>query len=664
MKREAIAPLLGGAAPPAAPPGVPLWVSAANGEELRRRCTESLDRARAGIEHLLRVKEGRTLANTLVPYDALLAELDAVASQASLLENVHPDAGLREAAEKATQDAAALGTELSLHRGVYDALSALDLSGADAATRHYVEKTLREFRLSGVDRDEPTRRRVQALNEELVAIGQEFSRHIRADVRSVTVRDPAELDGLPPDYVARHAPGPDGAITITTEYPDATPVFLYGHSGDLRRRLFFEYNNRAHPVNLPVLDRMIERRHELATLLGFRSWADYVTANKMVGSAAGVSTFIDRIVDASGARAVVDYRQLLEQKRHEAPAADQLEPWETAYVAEQVRRTAYAFDAQTVRPYFPFAEVKRGVFDLVGRLYGVSFRRDERASAWHPSVECWEMIENGALAGRIWLDMHPRPDKYSHAAQFDVFTGVAGQRLPEAALVCNFPGGHPGDPGLMEHADVRTMFHEFGHLLHNLFAGRQRWLGIGGIRTEHDFVEVPSQLFEEWTWDPAVLATFAHHYESGEPIPAERVRQMKVASEFGKGLAVRRQMMLAGLSLALFDREPAEVDTDAVVREFTRKYLPIPYAEGTHMQCSFGHLEGYSAGYYTYMWSLVIAKDMLAQFDPENLMDPGPASRYRRLVLEPGGSKPATEIVQEFLGREFGFEAYQAWLDA
>jgi thimet oligopeptidase len=259
--------------------------------------------------------------------------------------------------------------------------------------------------------------------------------------------------------------------------------------------------------------------------------------------------------------------------------------------------------------------------------------------------------------------MHPRPDKYNHAAQFDVRTGVAGRQIPEAALVCNFAGGDDGDPGLLEHGDVTTLFHEFGHLLHALFGGRHRWLGVGGIRTEHDFVEVPSQLLEEWAWDAQVLASFAHHHATGQPIPAGLVQQMRRAREFGKGLAVRRQMVYAELSLSCYDRDPARVDTDALARAMVAKHQPYPFVEGTHFQCAFGHLDGYSAAYYTYMWSLVIAKDMFGQFDRADLLAPGVARRYRDAVLAPGGSKPAARLVEDFLGRPFRFDAWQRWLE-
>ena len=216
----------------------------------------------------------------------------------------------------------------------------------------------------------------------------------------------------------------------------------------------------------------------------------------------------------------------------------------------------------------------------------------------------------------------------------------------------------------MEHSEVVTFFHEFGHLLHHLLGGRTRWAGVSGVRTEWDFVEAPSQMLEEWCWDAGVLARFALHHETGEPISADLVKRMRAADEFGKGLRVRQQMFYAAISLELHSRDPAGLDTTAVVAELQERYTPFRHIEGTYMQESFGHLEGYSAIYYTYMWSLVIAKDLFTTFRREGLLNPAPARRYRKAVLEPGGSKPAAELVRAFLRRETDFEAFRQWLDA
>jgi thimet oligopeptidase len=641
----------------------PFWANEFDPATLQKEMDERLAEAQRALDQMLSVEGKRTIDNTLQPYDQTLMLVDGASYQTDLIQNVHPDAEMRAAAEIENQKVSAFSTSLSLNHEVYNALAALDLDGADEVTRYYVEKTLRDFRLSGVDKDEATRKKIKELRDEVVKIGQDFSRNIREDIRTVVVNDVSELEGLPADYIARHKPGADGKITLTIEYPDSLPIFSYAKNEQLRKRMFIAYNNRAYPKNIEVLDRLIARRHELANLVGFPHWADYVTADKMVGSAKNASDFIDKIVQASAMRAERDYQKLLKRKQQDVPGATEVNAWESTYYSDMVRKSEYNFDSQEVRPYFAYDRVKQGVLDVTGTLFGVSFRAVEGAPVWHDSVECYEMLEDEKLVGRFYLDMHPRPGKYNHAAEFGIRTGVSGRQIPEAALVCNFPGSINGDPGLMSHDDVVTFFHEFGHLIHFLVAGRHEWVGIGGISTEQDFVEAPSQMLEEWAWDAGTLATFARHYETGEPIPPDLVKQMKRASEFGKGLTVRRQMVYAKLSLSIYDRDPAEVDTDVLMRSLTKQYQPFPFVEDTHFQTAFGHLDGYSAIYYTYMWSLVIAKDLFSKFDKTHMLAPGVAKQYRETVLAPGGSRPAALLVEDFLCRPSNFAAWQAWLD-
>jgi thimet oligopeptidase len=326
-----------------------------------------------------------------------------------------------------------------------------------------------------------------------------------------------------------------------------------------------------------------------------------------------------------------------------------------------------------MRPYFEYRRVKEGVLALCGRLFGVAFRPVADAAPWHPEVDVLDVFDgvdggDGDRAGgdralgRVYLDMHPRDGKYKHYAQFALSHGLAGTRLPEAVLVSTFP--RPGEgPALLEHGDVKTFLHELGHLMHHVLGGRARWATQSGVATEWDFVEAPSQMLEEWVWDPEALASFARHVDTGEPIPAEAVSRMRAADEYGKGLAVRQQMFYAALSLELHRRDPAGLDTTRLTAELQERYTPFRHVEGTWFQASFGHLDGYSAIYYTYMWSLVIAKDLFGPFRREGLFAPGPAARYRREVLERGGERPAAELVEAFLGRPFTFDAFAAWLD-
>jgi len=670
IRRTALIALLAAALmPPAAQSAVirddlPFWSATPDSAGFIAVQNTRLDQARALIAEVKAVKGKRTVRNTLRPYDEALRHLGNASRQSGLIANVHPDRPLRDGAEAMQQTLSAYWTELTLDPELYQAIKAIDVRKADAETRFYVERELRDFRLAGVDRDEATREKVKAVQDELVKITQAFGRNIRDDASRITVDDPSELEGLPADFLSKHPAGDDGKIVLTTQYPDAFPVFNYAKSDGLRKRMYMAFLNRAYPENKAVLDEMIAKRYELAQLLGFDQYADLITADKMTGSAQVASDFIDRIVTAARPIGEREYAELLARKRADDPAATEITDWERSYYSELVRRSSYDFDAQSVRPYFPFDEVKQGVLDVTSKLFGVEFRRVEDAPVWHPSVECWEMFEDGKLVGRFYLDLHPRANKYSHAAHFGIRSGETGVQIPEAALVCNFPGGEPGDPGLMEHSDVETFFHEFGHLLHNLFAGRHEWHGVAGITVERDFVEAPSQMLEEWAWDPAVLATFAKHYETGAPIPADLVRRMKRADEFGKALNVLRQMVFARISLSCYDRNPSEIDTDRLVEKVMADYVPFKHVPGTHFQANFGHLSGYSAMYYTYMWSLVIAKDMFSAFDPARMFEPKVAKRYRDRVLAPGGSRPAAKLVEDFLGRPFNSDAWERWLDS
>ena len=642
----------------------PFWTNGMSMDDFVKLQDSRLTKAQAAIDRLLAVTGKRTIENTLAPFDEAFIYLDSASQQSGLMQEVHPDEKFRSASEKMSQKVSAMMTDISLNRAVYDALTAMDAAGADNETRFYIDKTLRSFRLAGVDKDDETRKKIKALNDELVLIGQEFARNIREDKSEVYADNVAELDGLPQDFIDSHKPRPDGKVVLTVDYPDSVPVLTYAKSEPLRQRMFMAFQNRAYPHNMAVLDKLIAKRHELANLLGFKSWADQVTADKMIKTSANASDFITKIVAASQARAKAEYKELLDRKRKDVPNADKINRWETAYYSELLKKESYSFDSQKARPYFPYQSVKQGVLDVSAKLFGVTFRRVKDAPVWDPLVECWEMYEGEKLLGRFYLDMHPREGKFSHAAQFTIRNGVAGRQIPEAVLACNLPGADKNDAGLMEYDDAVTLFHEFGHLIHMMFAGHRKWIGTSGITTEWDFVEAPSQMLEEWTRDTKTLQSFAKHHKTGEPIPAELVAQMNRANDFGKGMQVSTQMVYARLSLSIYDRPAAQVDTDKLVKKIYADYSPVPFVEGTHMQASFGHLDGYSAIYYTYMWSKVIAKDMFSKFGKSDLMSPTAAMRYRREVLEQGGSKPAEQMVEAFLGRKTSFQAYQDWLES
>jgi thimet oligopeptidase len=577
---------------------------------------------------------------------------------------VHPAEALRKAGDALERKADALDAEISLRPDVFRALQDLRLDGADAETRYYVERTIRDLRRLGVDRPEATRTRLKGLRDELTVLMAEYLRNIRERGRRFTVAGAKDLDGLPADFIARHTPDASGALTLTGDIVDARPVLTYATNEELRRRMYVESNTVAHPENVAVLSKMLAVRAEMARLLGYPTWASYDMASRMSGDVKTVSSFIDRVVAAAGKKAAREYDELLKAKRQAVPGSS-LNVWDRPFYGEQIRRQSYAFDSQTIRPYFAASRVLQGVLDITSRIFQLTYRPASGIDVWHPSVRVYEMLDEGRLVGRLYLDLYPRPGKSSNAFTSTVRQGAENKHIPEAVLVASMSGGRTDDPGLMTHDEVRTLFHEFGHIVHRLIGGHRSWYGMSSTHLERDFAEAPSQMLEEWIWDPATLATFATHYQTGEPIPARLVAQMRRASEFGQGLDVRGQMVFARVSLSLHDRDPKRVDATALFKDIHNRYLPYAHVDGTYRELVFTHLAnpGYASAYYTYMWSLVIAKDLLTGFDKNNLSAPGAARRYRDAIFAPGSAKPAATLVRDFLGRPFNANAWEDWLN-
>ncbi len=622
---------------------------------------DRLAAAQKAIDEVIAVKDARTIENTLVPFDEAVHQLGSAQYFAGLMQQVHPDATFRDHATAMFQKAGAAATALSLNQDVYKALQALDVSKADSATRYYVQRQLLEFKLAGVDKDQATRDRLKKLQDQLNEEQSVFDRNISDGQKTVTVNSVSELDGLPQDYIDRHKPGADGKIKITTNYPDLLPVLKFAKNDALRKRLYEAYQTRAYPKNLDMLKQMMQTRYEIAQLLGYNSWADYNAADKMILKGQNIADFIQQVDNAAKPVAKREFALLLEEKRKTDPKATGIGDYELQYLQEQVRRAKYNFDSQSVRPYLPFDGVKKGILDTASKLFQLEFRQEKDVPSWDPAVETWDVYDHGKMTGRFYLDLHPRPGKYSHAEMVPVLDGIRGKQLPEAILVCNFPAPTADDPGLMEYADVVTFFHEFGHLMHWIVA-RQQWAGVSGLTMESDFVEAPSQMLEEWMRSPQVLASFARNYKTGEPIPAELVARMNRASAFGRGTWAVTQNEYTAVSYDLYKSDPKTTDPDAVTKQAVRRYTLLTQTPGTHMWASFTHLSGYSSAYYTYLWDKVIAEDFFRQFDQENLLAGETPMRYRRVVLEPGGTMSANDLVKNFLGCPQNMTAFEHWM--
>ncbi len=611
----------------------------------------ALDEARA---HVAALKDGsaRSSEQVLDLWNDGDIALGRASAAAHLLAEVHPSPELREAAEERAQAAEDFDTERGLDRALFDVLAATSADGLDDDARRLREHVLRDFRRAGVDRDADERERLRSLAQRCTELGLEFGRHIRDGARSIRVR-PEQLDGLPADFRDAHPSDDEGLVTLTTDYPDLIPVRTYAHDAGVRRALTSEYLRLGWPQNGPVLAELLRLRAERVALLGYPDWPSYDAEVKMIGSGQAIADFIEQLDALTVEPARRDVEVLLERFRQDDAGASAVTPAESLYYDNVVRREQYDVDAQEVRRYFQYDKVKAGVMDTVSRLLGITFQ-PVSASTWHADVDVHDVFSDGERIGRIYLDMHPRAGKFNHAAQFPLVQGIAGRQLPEGALVCNFSTGN------LEHDDVLTFFHEFGHLVHEVVGGHQRFAAFSGVATEWDFVEAPSQLLEEWGWDAGVLRSFATD-ESGEAIPGPLVERMRAADAFGRGAWTRRQLNFTALSYGLHANPPQDVD--AFTAEVDERFGPYAALPDTHQAAGFGHLDEYGSAYYTYLWSLVIAKDLRTVFG-DDLMDAAVGRRYREHILAPGGSADAAVLVERFLGRPSRFEAFQQWLAA
>jgi thimet oligopeptidase len=605
-------------------------------------------------ETLDRLKDGTTrgAVEVLELWNDADIALRGADSIARLLSEVHSDPDVRTLAETRSQQVDRLRTDRGLDRALFDVIAGTDSAGLDPEATRLREHVLRDFRRSGVDRDELVRARLREISERLTVVDQDFARVIREDVRVIRI-DPASLAGLPADFVEAHPVGEDGLVALTTDYPDYLPFRTFARDADARRELTVAFLNRGWPDNDSILREMLDLRDEHALLLGYENWPAYDAEVKMVGTAEAIGEFIEKLADASEEVGRRDLDAVMQRLRQDEPDAQAFDASHLAYYTELIRRENYDVDAQEVRRFFDFANVRRGLLDVTGRLFDVEYREVDVAT-WHEDVTAYDVLADGDLRGRIYLDLHPRAGKFKHAAQFDLVGGIAGRQRPEGVLVCNFPRG------LMEHQHVVTLFHEFGHLLHHVLGGQQRWARFSGVATEWDFVEAPSQMLEEWAWDADILRSFAVDAE-GTPISSELVERMRAAKDFGKGMLVRNQVFYTAVSYVLHRDRPT--DLTQVVQELQARYDLVDYLEGTHFHAAFGHLAGYTSAYYTYLWSLVIAKDLFSAFDPADLFDAEVARRYRDRILGRGGAADAASLVADFLGRPFSFDAFAEWLD-
>ena len=590
--------------------------------------------------------------------DDLQLTLTNVASDISVLVNVHPDLEAREACEAIQQRSTELGVRVLQSRPIYDALSAMSLEGLDAHARRAIDLTLRDMRRAGVALEPTARAKAQELRARITQLSQAYARNLRDDVRTVEL-PAAALDGLPADYRAAH-PATNGMVKLTTDPPDMAPVMAYSRDKAARLTVARAYYDRARG-NIEVFDQLRAARHELAVALGYDSFAAYNLEDKMMASPENLDRFLDEVRDAAKAPADRQYAALLDIAKRDDPAATGIGMWDLQYHFARAKDERFRFDPREVRPYLEYRSVRQAILDLASQLFGLVFTKIEPEETWHEDAEHFAVSFDGAPAGLISLDMHPRPGKNKWATSFGYKLGLKGKQLPHNVLVCNFPDPNAGTgPALMEHGQVVGFFHEFGHLVHGIIGGNVvEWARLGRP-AENDFMEAPSRFLEDYIFELEVLRRFAKHVETGQAIPEELVRRLQAARDFGQGVLTEQSVVQSRQSLRLHDGDPRGGDARSVARGVADRESRLTQLDGSNWPVNWEHMgsEAYAAAYGTYLWSNVIAADIRSGF-ANGLMDIADAHRYRDQVLAPGGNIPAADAVANFLGRPYNANAFK-----
>jgi len=624
----------------------------------------AVDAAIARAEEILAavaaVPDGeRTFGNTLQPLDDVANLLGRVGGEHGFLAYVHPDAALREVALECEQRLETFGTSVGFRQELYDAVRAYaetpEAAALEGVPARFLERTLRDFRRNGFELGVAERARVQELKERLVTLGTRFRRNID-EYEDALLLTREQLRGMPDAYIDRLTEvetdnGPRYRVSL--EYPEMYPFLEGAEDESLRRELFIKNHNKAAEVNAPILAEAIAVRDEIAAALGYPSWDAYVIETKMAKTPEAVLHFLEDLERRLKVKAVTDIEESLASKRAETGDPDaRLHIWDWRYYQQRVQRERFEVDQFAVAQYFPLERTLQGMFDLYQRLVGVRFVAVEDTHAWHPDVRLYHVddAEDGHRIGSFYMDLHPRPGKYGHAAAFTLHPGrlnADGSYEPGvSAIVANFTKPGPGAPSLLRHSEVDTLFHEFGHILHQVLT-RAPFVRFSGTSVERDFVEAPSQMLEHWVWEPEVLRGFARHVETDEPIPDALIERLIAAKNVASGLQWLRQVYFARIDLA-FHAPGATKDLDGIAEEL-HAITAFDFVPGTHFQCGFGHLFGYDAGYYGYLWSRVFGDDMYTRFEGG---DPQAGADYRRLILEAGGTRDGADLVRDFLGRE------------
>lgn len=639
-------------------------------DDVNRRVDLALQEAKKELDKIIKLDDkSRSFNNTARALDRVENQFSVVSSGISVCEQVNPNKAIRDSCYQAAIKMSEFAVDAFLNVDLYKAFKSYIQGNAkkellNDEEKYFLKEVMQEFIRSGLNLPEDELAQVKKLQKELSELSLSFNRNVALDNSFIEVGEDA-LKGVDPHFIKQLETTKVGK-KVRCDYPTRSEVLKHCFIENTRQQLSLAFSNRAYPVNKKVLLQIISKRDELAKRLGFKSYTDFDLDNQMVKSTKIATNFIIDLAKKVEKKEQEEFERFCSDLPADVKLTNgKLDPWNVAYVKEYYKKKHFDLDDRQIAEYFTMEDTVDGIFEIYQEFLGLEFKLLKPKGLWHKDVTLIQILkkDSNIIQGYIFLDLYPRDNKYSHACMASVFPALKTEdevAVPSVSVViANFPKSTKERPSLLKHNDVITFFHEFGHAMHHLL-GRTELVHFSGTETKSDFVEVPSQMFEEWMWDKKMLAKISKHYKTGDSLPENLIDKMIELKRFDSGGFVQIQCNYSLLSLAYF-LPGAEKDVDKIMQDLHAQYIKnVRFEPKGHFYASFGHLVSglYGAKYYSYMWAKVFALDLFDAIRKYGLLDHKIGQKLINKVLGKGGSVDPNVLLRDFLGREPNQDAF------
>ena len=639
-------------------------------QEITENTPIYIDQAKKIIDNIISLSDNeRTYANTARPLDEVFSLSNLAIAQRiyEALELLHPDDEIRNAAHDAYIVIQAFWVDYVMsNKTLYNAFNTyaskqIENEGLSDQQRYFINDTLNSFKREGLSLSDEKLAQVNALRKELAQLAADYDRNIAQDNTTITATKD-ELDGLGDDFIATLHTN-NGLYILGVDYPTYFRVMENCSVAETRKKLYIAFNNRAYPANDDLLKQIIAKRDELARLLGYVDFAHFDIDSQMAATPERAQTFINEMIQRAAKKTAQEIAILTETLPASVQLTDEgkVQIWDMAYLKNIYKKTHYDLDEQKIAEYFPMQKTVAELLDIYRQFFSIDFQEEKAVGTWHEDVTMVRVLQDGKIIGTLMLDLYPRPNKYSHAAHTTIVPGTYkpdGTLIPDVSIViANFTKPTATQPSLLKRSEVETFFHEFGHALHAIL-GSTDIASMSGTHTKTDFVELPSQMLEEWLIDKEMLKKISGHYLTGESLPEDIIDTIIELKNLTSGFFVTRQAYLASMALSYFGSGENK-DPHTIMKQLHSKIMvTTALSNDDHFYASFGHLTGYGAKYYGYLWSKVFALDIFGTIKKHGLLNPEIGSKYVKEILSKGGAQDPNELLYNFLGREPNSHAF------